>query len=454
MFVLPSLRLCLLFFAPWLVWGLGISLISYSANAAEETGEGFVRVEGKRFFIDDKPYFYVGTNMWFGAYLGSSNPQVGDRKRLLRELDLLKRQGITNLRILGASEASTLKNSMKPAILNSKQEINQELLEGLDFLLDAMAKRNMKAVIYLNNFWEWSGGMATYLSWVRNGEIVDMADPTKPWPAFALFSAQFYSEDKAVALFNRYVRYVLSRKNTVNGKYYKDDPTIMSWQLANEPRPGDGKVSHKNLPSYYRWIKNTTQLIKSLAPRHLVSVGSEGTMGCLELEACVVQAHQNTGIDYVTFHMWLKNWGWFDVNQPETTFPKAIQKAEAYVEKHLQLSDKLKMPLVLEEFGLERDGGGFAANTAVSYRDTYFKWVFGKVEQSIKNQRALVGTNFWAWGGYGRAQHPNALWQNGDKAYVGDPPQEPQGLNSVFDSDKSTLHIISQHKRALEKIAF
>jgi len=72
------------------------------------------------------------------------------------------------------------------------------------------------------------------------------------------------------------------------------------------------------------------------------------------------------------------------------------------------------------------------------------------VESSIKDGGGLVGTNFWAWGGYGRAQHKNALWVNGDTAYVGDPPQEPQGLNSVFDRDASTLELISKHKEVLK----
>jgi mannan endo-1,4-beta-mannosidase len=33
------------------------------------------------------------------------------------------------------------------------------------------------------------------------------------------------------------------------------------------------------------------------------------------------------------------------------------------------------------------------------------------------------------------------MWREGDP-FVGDPPQEPQGRNSVFRSDTSTLRII------------
>jgi len=38
----------------------------------------------------------------------------------------------------------------------------------------------------------------------------------------------------------------------------------------------------------------------------------------------------------------------------------------------------------------------------------------------------------------------------GDVSYVGDPPQEPQGRNSVFDADATTLDIIRRHAQALK----
>lgn len=405
----------------------------------------FVAVQGTQFMLNGKPYAFVGTNMWFAAYLGSENPEYGDRQRLVRELDFLKANGITNLRILGSSERSPLRDSMRPAI-NYKGEVEHEdILAGLDFALAEMAKRDMKAVIFLNNFWEWSGGMATYLSWVNGGEIVDMADPEKPWPAFALFSAQFYANKEADALYQKYIQTLLSRTNSFNGTAYRDDSTIMAWQLANEPRPGDGEVSRPNLSAYYAWIKRTTSLIKSLAPKHLVSIGSEGTMGCINLEECVVTAHKDTGIDYFTFHMWLKNWGWFDVQNPEQTYTGALEKANAYIDHHIALAKELDMPAVLEEFGLERDQGSFAPNSSTQYRDKYYEFVFSKIELSNQKGGPLVGSNFWAWGGFGKAMHEDAVWRKGDKTFVGDPPQEPQGLNSVFANDTSTLEVIRKH---------
>jgi mannan endo-1,4-beta-mannosidase len=41
----------------------------------------------------------------------------------------------------------------------------------------------------------------------------------------------------------------------------------------------------------------------------------------------------------------------------------------------------------------------------------------------------------------------------GDTFFVGDPPQEPQGANSVFDCDATTLEIIRAHAGALKTVA-
>ena len=69
----------------------------------QEPAPSFVSVENGHFVRDGKPYYYVGTNFWYGAILGSEG-QGGNRERLVRELDEMKRMGIDNLRILVGSD--------------------------------------------------------------------------------------------------------------------------------------------------------------------------------------------------------------------------------------------------------------------------------------------------------------------------------------------------------------
>ena len=63
------------------------------------------------------------------------------------------------------------------------------------------------------------------------------------------------------------------------------------------------------------------------------------------------------------------------------------------------------------------------------------------------------GFNFWAWNGEGRAQHADAWFKMGDRAYVGDPPQEEQGLYGLFDVDAPILAIVREHAQAVAALA-
>ena len=119
----------------------------------------------EQFIRNGKTYHYLGTNFWYGMNLGSNN-----KERLLRELDRLNQLGIKNLRIMAASEGDIdAPWRMQPSLQKEPGEYDEDLLMGLDFLLNEMKKRNMLAVVCLNNFWPWSGGFAQYVAWT-NGE--------------------------------------------------------------------------------------------------------------------------------------------------------------------------------------------------------------------------------------------------------------------------------------------
>lgn len=425
----------------------GCSGISTTLDQAE-----FVSVQNLHLKLEGEDYTFVGANFWYGGYLGADG-EIGDPERLVRELDQLQALGINNLRILGASEQSVLKDSLSPGMQSSSGVNREDIFRGLDLLLDEMAKRDMKAVIYLNNFWEWSGGMATYLHWETN-EIVDPSDPEHPWPAYAKFTSKFYSNQKANNRFKAYIETLVTRVNTMSGIAYKDDPTIMAWQLANEPRPGfPDAQGHATLPVFYEWIDDTAGYIKSLDSNHLVSTGNEGRVGCIELPRCYIAAHESGNIDYLTFHMWPKNWGWIDANDMAGTYPQTLEKAQAYIDEHVNYARILNKPLILEEFGMERDSGHIGPKTSTVYRDKFYGYIFKQIESSVAKGGPFIGSNFWSWGGEGRSMSPNGDWVSGSNSYTGDPPQEPQGLNSIFDTDESTHRVIENHVLMLDDAA-
>jgi mannan endo-1,4-beta-mannosidase len=410
---------------------------------------GFVTVQGTQFLLDGKPYRFVGTNLWYGGYLGSSGP-TGDRARLIKELDQLKSIGANNIRVLGLSEASELKRAVRPATTTAPGKYDEALLAGMDFFLAELAKRDMKAIIYVNNFWQWSGGMSQYVTWFTGQPAID-PDLTGDWNGFMDNSAKFYAIAEAQNAWRDGIRTLITRRNTLTGKLYSEDPTIMSWQLANEPRPGSDANGYKNASVFIKWQNDTAEFIGSLAPRQLVSTGNEGWMGTAGDRTLFLESHKSPHIDYLTFHMWGPNWGWFDAKRFPETYDAGWTKARDYLNWHIDAAQQMGKPIVLEEFGFNRDGGSFAPDAATSFRDRYYGDIFKLIEQRAAAGAPIAGSNFWAWNGAGRTTNADFMWKPGDD-FVGDPPQEAQGLYGVFDTDASTIAIIKAHGEKLEAI--
>lgn len=411
----------------------------------------FVSVHDSGFRLRGRPYAYVGANLWFGCYLGDA-ALAGGRARLRRELDRLQRIGATNIRLLAGSETSPLVGAISRGITKSPHHWDEDLLQSLDFCLAEMAKRDMRAILFLSNYWQWSGGFAQYVRWAT-GETIP--DPDLPqiaagdWGAFMKMSARFYASPAANEFYRDYISHLLTRRNTINGRVYNEDPTVMTWELANEPRPGvDSEETMKDVPRFCEWVDATARFIRNRAPQQLVCTGSEGIQGSIKKPEVFIAAHQTPAIDYVTVHMWLKNWGWLKDPVRGAEFEEAASKARDHVEQHTQIAtDILRKPLVLEEFGLPRDHESYDPKAPTTARDEYYRRMFDQVAESCRAGRALQGANFWAWAGEGRAGA-----KPGDAAgsFTGDPFCEPQGLNSVFDTDTNTLSVIA---KANEKLA-
>jgi mannan endo-1,4-beta-mannosidase len=292
--------------------------------------------------------------------------------------------------------------------------------------------------------------MSQYVAWFNGKPVLD-PDVTGDWNAFMDNSAAFYREPKAQEAFRAAIRQLISRRNSVNGRLYHEDPTIMSWQLANEPRPGSDANAKPHYEAFVKWTDETAGFIKKLAPRQLVSTGNEGWMGTGGSRELFVKSHATKNVDYLTYHMWAPNWGWFNPKNPQATYESAWVKMQDYLNWHIDTANQMGKPIVLEEFGINRDAGSFEPTATTVYRDRFYQGIFGLLARRAAAGDAIAGSNFWAWGGVGRTRNADFMWKPGD-AFVGDPPQEAQGLYCVFDTDASTMRIISAHARQMSGI--
>ena len=357
---------------------------------------------------DGKPEYFVGTNMWYAPRLAVENPA-----RLQKELDFLASHGINNLRVLAV----------------------EPRWEEYDAFFAELDKRDMSAVLFMNNAWEWSKGYLDYLELAGFGK--QPRPSTDGYDAYMSAMSHFLTSREAQELSWDFVREMVSR--------YKDEPAVFSWQICNEPRCFSSDPAVQD--AFVEYIHSTAALIKSIDPRHMVSTGNEGTKGCEESIELYKRINDCPDIDYVTIHIWPYNWGWVSDSDVAGGVQNACDNVSSYLKQHLYWAEYYGKPIVVEEFGFPRDGFVFTPGSPVSGRDAVYGTLLRELEASAREGGNFAGVNFWAWGGFAEPSH--LYWEEGDD-YCGDPFQEQQGLNSVFACDETTLGLVDG---TLERIA-
>jgi mannan endo-1,4-beta-mannosidase len=412
-----------------------LSLVAFAAPT-----DGFVKTNGMKFVLNGKEHYVFSANYWQAMNLGAVDAAQGNRTRLIRDLDAMKRMGINNLRIMASSEGpNTEPYRMTPAMMNKPGEYNEAVLDGLDFAMAEIGKRGMKAVMVMTNAWQWSGGMAQYVNWVT-GEPIPYPPSWDPklgdysqgdWQTFIQYARRFYEDQqvlyKAQDWYQRHIGFIVNRVNKYTGLAYKDDPTIFSWQLANEPQA---------TPQW--WAENTAKYIKSIAPKHMVSVGLEAKEG----EADYLRAHDNPYVDYGTNHIWVQNAGIYNMMDPsEQNIANAIQWAINRIDNADQWSRKINKPCVLEEFGMARDNWQakgkadlYSPAHTTKNKDRYYGSILMRSAELYKKGGSYAGFGFWAYSGEARP---------GDK-WISDPPHEAPGWYAVYDTDVSTIEAMKK----------
>jgi mannan endo-1,4-beta-mannosidase len=212
----------------------GLMYILLISNAFSQ--QHFVKTATGKFSLNDKPLYYIGTNYWYGGLLGNT---ANGKLRLQKELNFLIKNGVSNVRVMIGAEGSGQINGVQrvqPALQPAQGKFNTDILNGLDYLLVELGKRNMKAVLFLSNNWEWSGGFLQYLNW--NGLLPDSILKRKlTWDENRDLVSKFYTCDGCKNGYKKQIEFVLNHRNKYSGKKYINDEAIMAWEIANEPRP-------------------------------------------------------------------------------------------------------------------------------------------------------------------------------------------------------------------------
>lgn len=376
-----------------------------SKSASSQHGGGFVKTKGTQFTLDGKPFYFQGTNFYRVAMHKQFTPA---------ELDDIfaqyKNNGITVVRLWGFSCETPDEwksygitpgfhshNGAKP-MLDRNGNYNNEALEQLDRALAAAGNRGIKIILPLVNYEPEYCGM----------EWWNHVHGTKGESKQA-----FYCNDNVIRAYRKHMETILNRSNSVNGRKYKDDPTIMAIELANEPHTKDGyetsgkidkscqsKVNGKPGDLVYNWLRDTSQFVKSIDRNHLVTTGEEGykSSGDTSKHAWLHNGLKGVGfeknvsipsIDFSTVHLYPDN-SEIPKSDFDSWYVDKVIKDRAY------LAHGAGKPIVLEETGFSeyREGPAYMEKyKRMDYHGDRPNWLRKMYEAA--NQVDYAGTMVW-----------------------------------------------------------
>jgi mannan endo-1,4-beta-mannosidase len=295
------------------------------------------------FELDDKPFCFAGSSNYYPIY--KPEPVVDDLFEAARHLELrvMRIWGMLDRGSLDGTVPSTDGEGHKDGVYFQYWDTAQQRpayndgadgLRRLDYVLAAAAKNDIKVIVVLLNNWRAFGGIDQYLTWYGRSK-----------------HHEFFTAPELRQAYRNWVEHVVTRTNTVNGRLYRDDPSIFGWELANEPRckagssfdSDEGWTKH----TITAWANEMSSYIKSLDANHLVSVGDEGF---LDENGGHWAYRANDGVDHAaltalpdvdfgTFHLYPDDW----------QTPRGF--GERWIVDHARIARRLGKPTVLEEYG-------------------------------------------------------------------------------------------------------
>ncbi|MFD0576460.1 Ig-like domain-containing protein [Dactylosporangium darangshiense] len=163
----------------------------------------------------------------------------------------------------------------------------------------------------------------------------------------------FYTDSVIRGWYKDWISHVLNRTNSLTGVQYKDDPTVMAWELANEPRCGGSGALPRSASCTDRtllgWADDVTRFIHAGDAHHLVGVGDEGflcsdrasadwTVNCADgVDSAALAALP--AVDLMSFHLYPDGWG------------KDAAWGTQWIRTHVQIANRIHKPVMLGEFG-------------------------------------------------------------------------------------------------------
>ncbi|KAF8159938.1 CEL4b mannanase [Crassisporium funariophilum] len=294
---------------------------------APPAATGFVKTSGTQFTLNGSKYTVVGGNAYWVGLTGLSTANMN-----AAFADVAKAGG-TTLRTWGFNEVTSPNGNYYQSWSGKTPTINTGAsgLQNFDNVVAAAKANGIRLIVALTSNRADYGGMDVYVKQILGSANHDL----------------FYTDASVKTAYKNYIKAFVGR--------YVNEPTIMAWELANEPRckGTTGTTSGScTTTTVTNWAKEISAYIKSIDSNHLVALGDEGFFNQPSAPTYPYQGSEGVDfdanlaistLDFGTFHSYPTGWGQGGNEQAWGT---------QWIADHATSQKRVGKPVIIEEFGV------------------------------------------------------------------------------------------------------
>ncbi|KAF8708660.1 hypothetical protein HU200_030040 [Digitaria exilis] len=374
-----------------LIFLLASSAVAYYNAAESPASDGppppsFVGVDGTQFVTtsgggsgnDDRgatTVYFSGFNAYWLMLLASDPAR---RPQVVAAFRQAAAHGLNLARTWAFSDGGDTPLQSSPGVYD------EAMFQGLDFVIAEARRHGVYLLLCLTNNFHDFGGKRQYVAWARDAGHHNLTSDD-----------DFFNSTVVKGYYKDHVKAVLTRVNTFTGVAYRDDPTILAWELMNEPRcdadPTGAMVQ--------AWVEEMAPYVKFIdGNKHLVTPGLEGFYGdgtheskdlnpwSIYYGTNFIATHLAAGVDFATIHLYPDLWLWGSGPAAQLAFLRNWTRSHA-MDAELYLAK----PLLVTEYGKFLWDG--VANS--TQRDYFLDVVLDSIYASAADGGPLVGGAFW-----------------------------------------------------------
>ncbi|KAI3464261.1 hypothetical protein Pfo_020924 [Paulownia fortunei] len=385
--------------------------LALAAEARVPRDLAFVRTRDSHFVLHGSPFLFNGFNAYWMMHVASDPNERYKVSEVFREASTA---GLTVCRTWAFSDGGDRALQISPGTYDER------VFQGLDFVISEAKKYGIRLILsFVNNYNDF-GGKQQYAQWARNAGVKINGDD------------DFYTHPVLRSYYKNHINRVVTRFNTITRIAYRDDPTIMAWELMNEPRC-QADYSGRTVNG---WVQEMASFVKSLDNKHLLEIGMEGFYGDTMPQRKQVNPGYQVGtdfisnnlireIDFATIHAYPDIWLSGKSENEQMGF------MESWMSNHWEDARTiLKKPLVIAEFGKSSKDPGFSLNE----RDLYMGNVYRDIYRFARTGGTMSGSLVWQ------------LMAEGMDGYH-------DGYEIILSQNPSTAGIMSRQSHAMNSLS-